>query len=71
MSLHGARGEMNGVLLTDETILRLSPESASGMVALLQPGRPVVARGDELSPPKANGSTIPGHPARQRRNPTG
>ena len=51
MSLHGARGEVNGVLLTDGTVLRLPPQVALNLTALLQPGRVVVARGDELSNP--------------------
>jgi hypothetical protein len=51
MSLHGARGEINGVLLADGTVLRLPPEAVSNMGSLLQPGRVVVAQGDELSNP--------------------
>ena len=51
MSLHGARGEINGVLLADGTVLRLPPEAASNMGSLLQPGRVVVAQGNELSNP--------------------
>jgi hypothetical protein len=49
MSLHGAAGEINGVLLTDGTVLRLPPETASSLGSLLQPGRAVVAQGDELT----------------------
>ena len=45
MSLHGARGEINGVLLTDGTILRLPPDAASTIDPLLQPGRRVTAHG--------------------------
>jgi hypothetical protein len=37
MRLHGARGEINGVLLTDGTILRLPPDAAANMETLLQP----------------------------------
>jgi hypothetical protein len=51
MSLHGARGEINGVLLDDGTVLRLPPDAASNMSALLQSGKSVVAQGDELSNP--------------------
>jgi hypothetical protein len=51
MSLHGARGEINGVLLTNGTVLRLPPDAALNMGPLLQPGRAVVAQGDELSNP--------------------
>jgi len=51
MSLHGARGEINGVLLADGTVLRLPPEAAANRGSLLQPGKVVVARGDERSNP--------------------
>jgi hypothetical protein len=51
MSLHGARGEINGALLTDGTVLRLPPDAAMSMTALLQPGRNVVAQGDEVLSP--------------------
>jgi hypothetical protein len=51
MSLHGARGEINGILLADGTVLRLPPDAASNMGSLLQPGRVIVAQGDELSNP--------------------
>jgi len=51
MSLHGVRGEINGVLLTDGTVLRLPSNAVSNMGSLLQPGKTVVAQGDELSSP--------------------
>jgi hypothetical protein len=51
MSLHGGRGEINGVLLSDGTILRLPPDAASNIDTLLQPGRKVIAQGDELVNP--------------------
>lgn len=51
MDLHGARGEINGVLLTDGTVLRWPPDAAFNLSALLQPGRVVVAQGDEVSNP--------------------
>lgn len=51
MSLHGARGEINGVLLTDGTVLRLPPDAAINTPELLQPGRTVVAQGDEVTSP--------------------
>jgi hypothetical protein len=51
MSLHGARGEINGVLLADGTVLRLPPDAASSMETVLQPGRSIVAEGDEVSSP--------------------
>jgi hypothetical protein len=47
MTLHGARGEINGVLLTDGTVLRLEPNAAVNLSTLLQPGNAVVAEGDE------------------------
>ncbi len=49
MSVHGPRGEINGVLLTDGTVLRLPPDAALNLTSLLQPGRTVVAQGDEVS----------------------
>jgi hypothetical protein len=49
MSLHGPRGEINGVLLTDGTVLRLPPEAAVDFASLLQPGRTVFAQGDQVS----------------------
>jgi hypothetical protein len=51
MNLHGARGEINGVLLTDGTVLRWPPNAAVNLSALLQPGRLVVAQGEEVSNP--------------------
>ncbi len=51
MSLHGPRGEINGVLLTDGTVLRLPPDAAVNLATLLQPGRTVIAQGDEVSNP--------------------
>jgi hypothetical protein len=49
MSVHGPRGEINGVLLTDGTVLRLPPDAALNLASLLQPGRTVFARGDGMS----------------------
>ena len=51
MSLHGPRGEINGVLLTDGTVLRLPPDVVVNLATLLQPGRIVIAQGDEVSNP--------------------
>ena len=51
MRLHGARGEINGVLLTDGTVLCLPPDAAINMDTVLQPGRSVVAQGDEVLNP--------------------
>ena len=51
MSLHGPRGEINGVLLTDGTVLRLPPGAAENLSALIQPGKTVIAQGNEISNP--------------------
>ena len=49
MALHGARGEVNGALLEDGTVLRLPPAEAERFATLLQPGRTVVAEGSEFA----------------------
>jgi hypothetical protein len=49
MSVHGPRGEINGVLLTDGTVLRLPPDAALNLTSVLQPGRTVFAQGDGVS----------------------
>jgi hypothetical protein len=49
MSLHGPRGETNGVLLSDGTVLRLPPDAFFGFASLLEPGKTVVAEGTEVS----------------------
>jgi hypothetical protein len=49
MSVHGPRGEINGVLLTDGTVLRLPPDAALTLTSLLQPGKTVFAQGDGVS----------------------
>lgn len=48
MVLHGPRGEVDGALLDDGTILRLPPHEAERFSALLAPGRTVAARGPGL-----------------------
>jgi len=45
MALHGAQGEVNGVLLEDGTVLRLPPPAAMTFAALFQPGQTLVAEG--------------------------
>jgi len=45
MTLHGPRGEVNGALLDDGTILRLPPPEAYRFAALLQPGQLLNAEG--------------------------
>lgn len=49
MSLHGPRGEANGVLLGDGTVLRLPPDAFFTFSALLEPGKTVIAEGTEVS----------------------
>ena len=46
MSLHGPRGDVNGALLEDGTVLRLPPPEADRFTNLLQPGQVLVAEGD-------------------------
>lgn len=45
MVLHGPRGDVNGALLEDGTILRLPPPEADRFASLLQPGQSLVAEG--------------------------
>jgi hypothetical protein len=44
-TLHGARGEVNGAILENGTILRLGPREAAYLSVLLQPGQSLAARG--------------------------
>jgi len=46
MQLHGPRGEMNGVLLQDGTMVHFPPREASRLTSQLQPGRTIAVRGD-------------------------
>ena len=48
MVLHGPRGDVNGALLEDGTVLRLPPPEAYRFTNLLQPGQALVAEGSEL-----------------------
>lgn len=48
-ALHGKRGEINGALLENGTILRLPPPEAERMQGLLQQGQTVAVRGDTLT----------------------
>lgn len=48
MALYGPRGNINGALLEDDTVLRLPPPEAERLADLLRPGRAVVAEGSEL-----------------------
>jgi hypothetical protein len=49
--LHGPRGEVNGAMLDDGTILRLPPPEADRFAALLAPGQSIAAQGDGLVTP--------------------
>jgi hypothetical protein len=44
--LHGPRGDLNGVLLEDGTIVRLPPPEAERLAATLTPGAPITVQGD-------------------------
>jgi hypothetical protein len=44
-TLHGPRGEINGAILENGTILRLGPREAAAQSALLQPGQTIAVRG--------------------------
>jgi hypothetical protein len=46
--LHGKRGEANGLLLDDGTVLRLPPPEAERLQDWLRPGQAVSVRGDVL-----------------------
>ena len=50
-ALHGPRGEVNGAMLDDGTILRLPPPEAERFAALLAPGQTIAAQGDGLVTP--------------------
>jgi hypothetical protein len=47
--LHGRRGELNGAVLDDGTVLRLPPPEAARLSDSLQVGRSVTARGNRTS----------------------
>ncbi|OKO81391.1 hypothetical protein AC628_07120 [Bradyrhizobium sp. NAS96.2] len=51
MALHGPRGDVNGVLIEDGTILRLPPPEAERFTAFLAPSQPITAQGDALTTP--------------------
>jgi hypothetical protein len=46
--LHGRRGEINGAVLDNGTIVRLPPPEAERMDAVIQPGQSVTVRGATL-----------------------
>src|SRR5947208_12696731 len=45
MPLHGPRGDLNGALLSDGTIVRIGPREAYQVVSLLSPGQTLVVQG--------------------------
>ncbi len=47
--LHGLRGDLNGALLEDGTIIRLPPPEAQRLAAVLAPGATVTVEGDGFS----------------------
>jgi hypothetical protein len=49
MVLHGAQGEVNGVLLESGTILRFPPDQTAQLITFLQPRQPLVAEGVSLT----------------------
>jgi hypothetical protein len=44
-ALRGPKGEVNGVLLTDGTVVRFPPHAAFDFAAVLQPGQAFAAEG--------------------------
>ena len=51
VTLHGRKGEVNGALLDDGTVLRLPPPEAARYSAMLTPGQALAARGTLISSP--------------------
>lgn len=49
--LHGPKGDLNGALLEDGTIVRLPPLEAQRLAAELAPGKPLFVQGNGLSGP--------------------
>jgi hypothetical protein len=49
--LHGPRGDLNGVLLEDGTIVRLPPDEAERLAARLAVGQPLYVEGDGVASP--------------------
>ena len=50
-SLHGPKGDLNGALLEDGTVLRLPPKEALRASAQLAPGQSISAKGRMLTTP--------------------
>jgi hypothetical protein len=51
VQLHGRRGELNGVLLEDGTIIRLPPDEAERLAAQLAVGQPLYVSGAGIASP--------------------
>jgi len=49
--LHGPRGDLNGALLEDGTIIRLPPPEATRLVAMLTAGKAVTVQGQGIEGP--------------------
>jgi hypothetical protein len=49
MQLHGPCGELNGVLLTNGTIVHMPPPAATRLADLLVPGTAIAVAGDQVS----------------------
>jgi hypothetical protein len=49
--LHGPRGDLNGVLLEDGTIIRLRPDEADRLADQLTPGQPLYVERDGIAGP--------------------
>jgi hypothetical protein len=49
--LHGPRGDLNGALLQDGTIVRLPPPEAQRLASALTPGAPLYVEGDGFTSP--------------------
>jgi hypothetical protein len=49
--LHGPRGDLNGVLLEDGTIIRLPPDEAERLADQLSPGQPLYVEGEGIAGP--------------------
>lgn len=49
--LHGSRGDLNGVLLEDGTIIRLPPDEADRLADQLAPGQSLYVEGDGIAGP--------------------
>ncbi len=56
MQLHGPRGELNGVLLADGTIVHMPPPAAAQFASLLVPGAAIAVAGAEIT--STNGHAI-------------